>query len=113
MTLRLPRSSNQPVQQVQFAERLLERLKSMPGVEAVAVSSAFPLTGVTDVGIRFEARPADLSTTTANYYRVTPGYFRVMQIPLIRGSSPVSHGNSSPWLWTSPRAALRNGSPHR
>jgi predicted permease len=85
MSLRLPRSDNQPVQQVQFADRLLERLKSMPGVEAVAVSSAFPLTGVTDVGIRFEARPSDLSTTTANYYRVTPGYFRVMQIPLIRG----------------------------
>lgn len=85
MTLRLPRSYNQPVQQAQFADRLLERLKSTPGVEAVAVSSVFPLTGVTDVGIRFEAGPADLSTTTANYYRATPGYFRVMQIPMIRG----------------------------
>jgi putative ABC transport system permease protein len=44
---------------------------------------------VTDVGIRF-ARPGIPDTgpgpgTTANYFRVTPGYLRVMQIPLIRG----------------------------
>jgi putative ABC transport system permease protein len=37
------------------------------------------------VGVRFDARPAELSTTTANYYRVTSGYFRAMQIPLKRG----------------------------
>jgi putative ABC transport system permease protein len=41
------------------------------------------------VGIRF-ARPGIPDTgpgpgTTANYFRVTPGYLRVMQIPLIRG----------------------------
>ena len=55
----------------------------MPGVEAVGISSAFPLTGGSDVGIRFDGPPR--MGTTANYFRVTPRYLRVMQIPLIRG----------------------------
>ena len=90
VSINLPRTIyREPVQQVQFAERLLDRLKGVPGVDAVGISSAFPLTGVTDVGIRF-ARPGIPDTgpgpgTTANYFRVTPGYLRVMQIPLIRG----------------------------
>jgi cell division protein FtsX len=50
MAINLPRTVYQePVQQVRFAERLLDRLQGMPGVEAVGVSTAFPLTGVTDV----------------------------------------------------------------
>lgn len=86
VTLGLPRAIyKEPVQQAQFAEALIDRLKNIPGVEAVGVSSASPLTGISDTGIRFDARPAELSTTTANYYRVTAGYLRALQIPLIRG----------------------------
>ena len=77
----------EPFQQSQFGERLLARLKDVPGIDAAGISSAFPLTGVADVGIRFDGRaPASpLFATNANYFRVTPGYLRVMQIPLIRG----------------------------
>jgi len=88
VTINLPATTyREPVQQVQFAERLLARLKSRPGVEAVGISTAFPLTGVTDVGIRFDRRSPEspLFATNANYFRVTPDYLRVMQIPLIRG----------------------------
>ncbi len=88
VSINLPRTIyREPFQQVQFAEGLLDRLKSIPGVEAVGVSTAFPLTGVADVGIRFDGRPVEspLFATNANYYRVTPAYLRVMQIPLIRG----------------------------
>ncbi len=88
VTINLPATIyREPVQQVQFAERLLARLKVSSGVEAVGISTAFPLAGVTDVGIRFDGRTPEspLFSTNANYFRVTPGYLRVLQIPLIRG----------------------------
>jgi putative ABC transport system permease protein len=86
VSINLPRTSyGEPFQQVQFADGLRDRLRSMPGVEAVGMSSAFPLTGVVDVGIRFDGRAGEMGGTTANYFRVTPDYLRVMQIPLIRG----------------------------
>jgi putative ABC transport system permease protein len=88
VTINLPPTIyREPFQQIQFAERLVDRLKGMSGVEAVGISTAFPLTGVTDVGIRFDGRTAEspLFATNANYFRVTPAYLRVMQIPLIRG----------------------------
>jgi putative ABC transport system permease protein len=104
VSINLPRTIYvEPFQQVQFAEGLLERLKSTPGVEAVGVSSAFPLTAVTDVGIRLDARPALLSGTTANYFRVTPGYLRALQIPLIRGRLITNQDTA-----TSPPVALIN-----
>jgi putative ABC transport system permease protein len=84
VTINLPRAVYpEPFQQVQFAEGLLDRLKNEPGIEAVGLSSAFPLTGVADVGISFDGPPR--MGTTANHFRVAPGYLRVMQIPLIRG----------------------------
>jgi putative ABC transport system permease protein len=88
VTINLPGAIyREPFQQVEFAERLVDRLKNVPGLDTVGLSTAFPLTGVTDVGIRFDGRSAEspLVTTNANYFRVTPGYLRVMQIPLIRG----------------------------
>jgi predicted permease len=84
VTISLPRAVYpEPFQQAQFAEGLLDRLKSVPGLEAVGISTATPLTSVTDVGILFDG-PAG-TATNANYFRVTPAYLRVMQIPLIRG----------------------------
>ena len=86
VTVSLPRAVYpEPYQQLQFAESLLDRLKNAPGIEAVGISTAIPLTGITDVGIAFEGRTGETGGTTANYFRVTPAYLRVMQIPLIRG----------------------------
>ncbi len=86
VSINLPRTMyGEPFQQVQFADGLRDRLRSIPGVEAVGMSSAVPLTGVVDVGIRFDGRAGEMGGTTANYFRVTPDYLRVMQIPLIRG----------------------------
>jgi len=88
VTINLPRTIyREPFQQAQFADRLLDRLKSAPGLEAVGISSGLPLLPVTDVGIAFEGRPGDppMRGTTANYYQVTPGYLRALQIRLVRG----------------------------
>jgi len=88
VTINLPPTIyREPFQQGQFADRLLDRLKARSGIEAVGIATAFPLTGVTDVGIRFDGRSVEspLLSTNANYFRVTPGYLRAMQIPLVRG----------------------------
>lgn len=76
-----------PYQQAQFAEALVEHLTRLPDVRQAAISSGLPFKDAPDAGIRIDGRPigASDSGTTANYYRVTPQYFRSMEIPLIQG----------------------------
>jgi len=84
--INLPRAAYpEPSQQVRFAADLLERLKNVPGVDAVGISTAMPLTSAEDVGIHFDARTGEMAGTTANYFRVTPAFLKVMEIRLIRG----------------------------
>jgi putative ABC transport system permease protein len=87
-TVNLPAVNyREPYQQTQFVAQLLQRLSGLPEVRAAAVSTGLPFSGVQDSGIRFDGRPdgSPLVGTTANHYRVTPAYFQVMQIPLVRG----------------------------
>ena len=74
-------------QQAQFAESLVEHLGRLPDVRQAALSSGLPFEDAADAGIRIDGRPLGASDggTTANYYRVTPQYFRAMEIPLLRG----------------------------
>jgi len=73
----------------EFAARLLERLRSLPDVEAAAIASNVPLDlhGIparpfTVQGrVRTEAGQDRAISTT-----VTPGYFKVMGIPLVAGN---------------------------
>ena len=73
--------------QAQFAESLVEQLNRLPDVREAALSSGLPFEDASDAGIRIDGRPLGASDagTTANYYRVTPQYFRAMEIPLISG----------------------------
>ncbi|MFL5238337.1 MAG: ABC transporter permease [Rhizomicrobium sp.] len=77
----------QPEQQNAFATSVLERVKDLPGVQAVGITHSMPLVGDYVLGFNIEGRPAinpaDLPST--NYYSVTPDYFRAMGIRLIRG----------------------------
>ena len=74
-------------QQTAFANALLERVKTLPGVQAAGVTHSMPLVGDYVLGFNIEGRPhidpSDLPNT--NYYSVTPDYFRAMGIRLIRG----------------------------
>jgi len=82
-----PIKYQKPYEQAQFAESLTERLTRLPDVRQAAISSGLPFEDAPDAGIRIDGRPigASDSGTTANYYRVTPQYFRSMEIPLMRG----------------------------
>ena len=87
--LSLPRSQYaKPEEWLGFYRRLVERLKTEPGVEAVAAALPLPMTGgglnfAFSIEGRAAAGPgADLS---ANYTALTPDYFRVLGVPLLRG----------------------------
>jgi putative ABC transport system permease protein len=88
MRLSLPQKKyGKPEQQTAFADALLERLKNLPGVQAVGITHAMPLVGDYVLGFNIEGRPPIDPTDlpSLNYYTVTPDYFRAMGIRLVRG----------------------------
>jgi putative ABC transport system permease protein len=88
MRLSVPeRKYKEKEQQTAFANALLERVKNLPGVQAVGITHSMPLVGDYVLGFNIEGRPAvdpaDLPST--NYYAITPDYFHAMGIRLVRG----------------------------
>ena len=66
-----------------FFEPLFERVRALPGVEAVAVNSTMPFGGVSmGVGV---SRTTDSRLLDARLQMVSAEYFRVLRIPLLRG----------------------------
>jgi predicted permease len=82
---------------VTFCDRLLDRLKTTPGVEAAVMGMPLPLEGSQlSVGFDIEKRPAPPpDRPVSNMAIVTPGYFGAMAIPLIRGRDFVERDNTS------------------
>jgi putative ABC transport system permease protein len=70
---------------------LLERLQTQPGVQAVAAVSALAR-GVepSRQGVVFEARPFPV-TPRADFFGITPDYFRTLGIPLRHGRTFTEH----------------------
>ena len=72
-----------------FYQQLIERLKALPGVEAVGAVSQLPLTGAEEIdGFEVEGRPSPESgenVQTADFRVVSTDYFSTMKIPLVRG----------------------------
>jgi predicted permease len=73
-------------QQRLFFEQLIERVKALPGVEAAAATTVPPLagTGYTSDFV-VAGRPAGEYYTEITHRSVTPDYFRVMHVRLLRG----------------------------
>ncbi len=73
--------------QVDFGARLLERLKSIPGMASAAMGRPLPLEGH-ELRIAFDipGRPAAASDRPrSDAAIVTPGFFSAMGIPLVKG----------------------------
>src|SRR6185503_21200602 len=71
-----------------FYESLLRRLGGLPGVGGTAAISALPLSGFNSGTVfAIEGKPAPDSKAVPNtdYRIITPGYFQLMGIPLLRG----------------------------
>ena len=94
-----------------FIERVVTRVRALPGVEAAAAAGQVPMGGNGDrFGFHIEgmqpANPAE--APSPERYSVTPDYFRVMQIPL--RARPTVHGGGHHHGGAGDRD-LGNGSP--
>jgi putative ABC transport system permease protein len=89
MRVELPRSRYQNAEQrKQFFEQLLERVKSVPGIESAGAISSLPLSGYSMLGrfaIEGQPKPEPGKGKPMPIGIVTPAYFQTMQIPLVQG----------------------------
>ncbi|MBA3887356.1 MAG: ABC transporter permease [Acidobacteria bacterium] len=89
MELALSPAAYGPAEAGDFFERLLERLESLPGVEAAGATSGLPLTGnehIAQVTIDGAPPPEPGHEMVADYRTVTNGYFTALRIPVHMGS---------------------------
>ncbi|MCM2257544.1 MAG: ABC transporter permease [Vicinamibacteria bacterium] len=72
-----------------FHERLLMKLRELPGVTAVAVSQAVPLNQTFQFDGRFRVEGRDVAENAplprADIRVASPGYFQTLGVPLVRG----------------------------
>jgi predicted permease len=71
-----------------FEQRLRDRLAMLPGIETVALTNYLPLgAGQSHTTVYAEGKPNPPVNQAphANYYSVTPGYFRTMQTRIVSG----------------------------
>src|SRR5579864_8829015 len=76
-----------PAARADLLERIRDRLRELPGVEAVGAVSHLPLSGsvLTDTWTTDLSKQTGWDLQTANYYATVPGYFASMRIPFRRG----------------------------
>ncbi|MFN8062198.1 MAG: ABC transporter permease [Vicinamibacterales bacterium] len=73
-------------QVVQAQQRIVDGIAALPGVDAVALAGQIPLGGNGDRwSVHVEGRPVTADDPYLERYSVTPRYFEVMGIPLVRG----------------------------
>ena len=90
-----------PGQQVVFFHGLLEQVEAIPGVQSAATVFPLPLGGQgSSMAFTIEGRPVARAADapTADIWAVSPNYFEVMQIPLLKGRAFVrqDHRRSIP-----------------
>jgi putative ABC transport system permease protein len=105
----LPSSKYKDPQIVSFFQQLLERVRTLPGVKAAGATMTLPLrnpNGGYWSGLNIEGRPAAAreSIPIVSFSQVTPGYFRAMGIPILRGRAFTGSDNSG----QSPKVAIVN-----
>jgi putative ABC transport system permease protein len=83
----LPESQYNTAQQLAFYDRLLERMRALPGVESAAGVWPLPLGGGNaSVSFNIEERPAaEADWPWSRMAMATPDYFRTAGIPLLKG----------------------------
>jgi predicted permease len=77
-----------PQELIAFYNQVLERMKSLPGARESAIVVPRPLAdGYINLGFQVKGRPQlpESSEPLGNFVMVSPNYFHVMQIPLLRG----------------------------
>jgi putative ABC transport system permease protein len=86
MRLSLPEARYSIVRTAAFYHQLQDRVRSLPGVEAVAIVNQLPMTDVTaNASFDVEGRPSNTDINVADTQIISPDYFRAMGILLMRG----------------------------
>lgn len=85
MSVTLHRSYQTPEQRSAFNQRLLERLKTLPGVTAAGAVNYLPLTDSESVGFVWIEGYPNRNDQLVEGRPVTPGYLRAMQTPVVAG----------------------------
>ncbi|HEV2425917.1 MAG TPA: ABC transporter permease [Terriglobia bacterium] len=75
---------SKPEQQLRFYDRLALDLGALPGVKGVALAPPFS-SGGNRLAIEGRAAPSWPGRPTVDEWSVSAGYFRIMDIPLLRG----------------------------
>ena len=72
-----------------YFQQLIERVETVPGVESAAVASHMPFVYTEDWTLTIEGAAGEDIAQTQNLdtRTVSPGYFRAMRIPLLRGET--------------------------
>ena len=100
-----PTYRNQEDYRVEFMSRryqqLLQQIAAVPGVVAVAANSDLPFVGQKpwfrgELSIQGQSIAEREQNPLVNYQAVSPDYFRVMQIPLLRGRAFSDRDNLRP-----------------
>ena len=95
-----------PPQRIAFFTEFLRQVETKPGVQAAGLVSVLPLSGSnTGRSLHFEGRPEPRPDEVPTlWWRVaTPGYFKAMQVPLLRGRLFTDQDDES-----TPRVAVIN-----
>jgi predicted permease len=67
-------------------EQSLARMRELPGVESAAVALSLPYERALNTGFqRLDGRHVDTESQITNMFYITPEFFRVLRIPLLRG----------------------------
>jgi putative ABC transport system permease protein len=86
--VQLPRTRYpEPAARQQFFDRLLERMRAVPGVTGAAAGSSVLLDRLPNsASFTIEGRPETIQRPLT-FDIITPDFFRVLQVPLLRGRS--------------------------
>jgi predicted permease len=88
----LPLSAD-PAHQASYYQEVVERIKSVPGVQSVGAVSRLPLAGGNSS--RSFNTPGSSQSHEADIRVSTPDYFRTMAIPLLKGRNFTAHDNGT------------------
>jgi predicted permease len=86
MRVSLPEARYSLARTAAFYHQLQDRVRGLPGVEAVAIVNQLPMSDVTaNVSFDVEGRPSNTDINVADTQIISPDYFRAMGISLMRG----------------------------
>ncbi|HWJ15068.1 MAG TPA: ABC transporter permease [Gemmatimonadaceae bacterium] len=89
---------------VAFYRQAVERIAARPGIQSVAAANSPPLRSSMRIPMRLIGRPAPTEAILSSAIAITPGYFRTMNMRLLRGHD-VEWNSPAPTLVVSQTAA--------